>query len=79
MSVCKCSPCGREFTGLSTFDRHQDVNYNRRPAVVCVDPAGLGMVQNRSGRWGFPLDESGRAWLESLRAAEADAAGEAGP
>ena len=78
MTACKCSPCGREFTGLSGFDRHQDVDYSRRPAVRCQDPATLGMEQNPFGRWGSPPDASSRAFFASL-AAERGGAGTTGP
>ena len=53
MSTCTCHPCGRQFSGLAPFDAHQDVDYSRRPAVKCLDPATLGLVQDPvSGRWG---------------------------
>lgn len=71
MSNCGCSPCGREFTGLGSFDKHQDVDYSRRPAVVCLDPATLGLVRNDAGRWGAPLDAAGRAWFAGLAAGRA--------
>ena len=68
MSACTCSPCGRDFTGLSAFDRHQDVNYSRRPPVVCLDPATVGLETNAHGRWGFPASADSRARLQNLRA-----------
>ena len=68
MSVCLCDPCGREFTGLTAFDKHQDVDYTRRPAVRCMDPASVGLVQQPSGRWGFPIDAASRDLLRKLRA-----------
>ncbi len=68
MSMCTCSPCGRAFTGLTAFDKHQDVDYTRRPAVACLDPATAGLVRQSSGRWGFPADEDSRARLAALRA-----------
>lgn len=74
MSACKCAPCGREFTGLTAFDKHQDVDYGRTPAVRDQDPAALGLVQNDHGRWGSPATDDSRARLASLRA-ERDAAG----
>ena len=49
----ECPRCHRHFTGLTTFDRHQDVNYRREHEPVrCQDPAALGMAQDRYGRWG---------------------------
>lgn len=71
MSACTCSPCGREFTGLTAFDKHQDVDYSRRTPVVCMDPAVLGMEQNPFGRWGFPGDADSRARLRALRPEQA--------
>ena len=71
MSACLCHTCGREFTGLTAFDKHQDVDYTRRPAVRCMDPATVGLVQQPSGRWGFPIDASSRDLLRKLRAKQA--------
>jgi hypothetical protein len=71
MSACKCSPCGREFTGLTAFDKHQDVDYSRRPAVVCKDPATIGLVRNDYGRWGEPMNAAGREWVQNLAAKRA--------
>lgn len=68
MSTCECSPCGRKFTGLTTFDKHQDVDYKRRPAVRCIDPSDLGMRLDKHGRWGFPPDASKRATFDKMRA-----------
>lgn len=51
---CQCSPCGRTFSGLGLFTRHQDVDYSRRPAVRCLDPAALGMAQSAEGIWCTP-------------------------
>jgi len=46
---CRCAAYGRSFGGVGGFDAHQ------RPdgagAVVCLDPAGPGMVE-RGGWWG---------------------------
>ena len=67
VTACTCAPCGREFAGLTAFDKHQDANYKRTPAVICQDPASLGMILNPHGRWGFPLNESGRKFFESLK------------
>lgn len=67
MSVCLCSPCGREFTGLTAFDKHHDVDYSREPPVRCVDPATVGLVRQSSGRWGLPIDPDARERLRALR------------
>jgi hypothetical protein len=69
MSVCVCGACKRSFSGLGSFDRHQDVDYSRRPAVRCLDPASVGLVRQDQGRWGVVLDEQGRERLRKLRAA----------
>jgi hypothetical protein len=68
MRACQCARCGREFTGLTAFDRHQDVSYKRRPAVLCKDPATAGLVRQKSGRWGLPIDPAARERLRQLRA-----------
>jgi hypothetical protein len=73
MSACLCHPCGREFTGLTAFDRHQDVDYTRRPAVRCMDPASVGLVQGAHGRWGFPSDAASRARFGQMAAQRASA------
>jgi hypothetical protein len=72
MAVCECAACGHKFSGLKAFDRHQDVNYLRCPAVVCLDPAAAGLVAVR-GRWGIPLDAASRERLSTLRAKQAPA------
>ena|SRR5260221_1028524 len=73
MSVCGCAACGREFTTLAAFDRHQDVDYTRQPAVICRDPAAAGLLQNAAGRRHFPADARSRAWLAKMRAGKAAA------
>lgn len=67
MSTCTCHPCGESFTGLTAFDKHQDVDYNRRPAVQCLDPATLGMERNAHGRWGYPGSDEDRERLAAMR------------
>ena len=71
MSACLCHPCGAEFTGLTAFDRHQDVDYTRRPAVRCMDPASVGLVKGVTGRWGSPADADSRLRLAKMRAERA--------
>jgi hypothetical protein len=66
--ACQCARCERWFTGLTAFDRHQDVDYSRRPAVQCKDPAAAGLVRQESGRWGLPIDDGTRERLRTLRA-----------
>jgi hypothetical protein len=53
-SECRCVLCGQTFTGLTLFDAHQDVDYNRHPVIVCRDPTGLGLAQDSRGTWGTP-------------------------
>lgn len=69
MAAADCSPCGERFTGVTAFDAHQDRDYTRTPPVICRPPADCGLVLSDRGRWGFPLDEAGRAYFAS-RAAE---------
>jgi hypothetical protein len=68
MSVCGCAACGREFTTLAAFDKHQDADYGRSPAITCLDPASRGLEQNRRGRWHVPQTDAGRLRLAKLTA-----------
>lgn len=79
MSICVCAACERSFTGLTSFDKHHETDYGRRPAVRCIDPATLGMVQQESGRWGFPQTDAGRERLRALSAAQSPAHTEVTP
>lgn len=67
MSTCTCHPCGRQFTGLGPFDDHQQVDYSKRPAVTCLDPATLSMASNAYGRWGYPASDEDRQRLAAMR------------
>ena len=60
MAISGCHPCGRTFSSLSAFDAHQAVDYTRRPAVQCMDPATLGMTE-ADGVWGSPEAHARRA------------------
>jgi len=60
-SECQCVLCGATFTGLTLFDAHQDVNYKRKPPIICLAPRALGLAQDARGTWGTP---------EGLRARE---------
>jgi len=51
MSMCECAACHRRFSGLTTFDRHQDWDYKRQPMLICRDPADLGMRINHHDYW----------------------------
>jgi hypothetical protein len=68
VAICACSLCSRSFSGLTAFDRHHDVDYRRKPAVVCREPASAGLVRQKSGRWGLPADPAVRERLRVLRA-----------
>jgi hypothetical protein len=68
MAAADCAACDERFTGLTSFDRHQDRDYSRTPATICRPPDEAGLVQNEHGRRGFPLDEAGRAYFATLAA-----------
>lgn len=53
MAKCECPVCGRVFSGLTTFDKHQDVDHDRKPVVTCHDPVTVGLVV-RDGVWHLP-------------------------
>jgi hypothetical protein len=69
LASADCAACGESFSGVTSFDRHQDRDYTRTPAVICRPPAERGLERNKHGRWSFPLDEAGRAYF-AARAAE---------
>lgn len=50
--------CHQTFSSLELFYKHQDVNYNRIPVVVCRPPAALGLAQNDRGLWQFTVTPS---------------------
>lgn len=51
---CTNKGCGRIFSSLSAFDKHQKMNYkDNGRTVICTDPAKLGLVE-RDGKWGWP-------------------------
>lgn len=56
-----CARCQQSFRSLESFDRHQDVNYDRADAVQCRAPASIGLVQDDRGVWQTP---AGLAALE---------------
>jgi hypothetical protein len=55
---CECGVCGEHFSGVTAFDAHQRVNYEAEVPVTCQDPASLGMIKNRHGRWAAAPDPS---------------------
>ena len=68
-----CGACGEKFRTLTDFDRHQDVDYGRPHAdvVLCLPPAGLGLVQDAGGTWCTPEGLKARERL-STRLARAN-------
>ena len=47
-----CAGCGEVFAGgLSLFDQHQAISYDKRPAVTCSSPQELGLVLDYRGVW----------------------------
>jgi hypothetical protein len=50
----ECGKCHEVFSGLTLFDRHQDVDYRREPSIICRAPAALGLVQDGRGTWCTP-------------------------
>lgn len=50
-SACHCAGCHQTFSGMGTFDKHQDVNYDRVPVILCRDPRSLGLVPDHTGVW----------------------------
>jgi hypothetical protein len=68
MSVCGCAACGREFTTLAAFDKHQATDYGHSPAITCLDPASRGLEQNERGRWHEAQTAAGRLRLAELQA-----------
>jgi hypothetical protein len=53
-AACHCPRCHLTFSGLGSFDQHQDVNYDRKPPVLCVDPKSLGLVRDSYGTYRTP-------------------------
>lgn len=59
MTASTCGRCDREFSSLSVFDAHQQVDYTlpRDEQVICLDPATLA---DRDGKPRFRLNRYGR-------------------
>lgn len=43
MPESRCNGCGRSFTGMSAFDKHQKPT-DTRPHSVCLNPVDIGLV-----------------------------------
>lgn len=64
---CHCGQCHRLFSGITAFDAHR-----KAAGGKCLDPETLKKPQELvDGIWGYPLDEKGREYFESRRAAKA--------
>jgi hypothetical protein len=50
----ECGQCRAVFSGLGLFEAHQDVDYRRKPVIICAPVQGLGLVQNARGTWCTP-------------------------
>ncbi len=54
-NLSHCSKCHQTFSSLTLFDKHQDVDYDRTPAVVCKTRlTALGLVKDLGGTWCTP-------------------------
>lgn len=53
-SACGCSGCGRVFSSLTLFDRHQDWDYDAPAALSCKTPESLGLVLGPNSTWWTP-------------------------
>lgn len=58
-----CPDCHETFKGTGAGDKH------RTPDFRCVSPEAAGLVRNRHGAWGFPMD-AGYAARLAERASE---------
>jgi hypothetical protein len=63
-SAAGCRSCGRVFTGVTAFDRHQRLT---KTGLVCLDPADIGLERKPSGQWGQKMTDAHRARLARLR------------
>ena len=52
-----CARCGQQFGAVTAFDKHQDVDYDRVPVVICRDPATLNLAQDGNGVWRMPVKD----------------------
>jgi hypothetical protein len=49
-----CAICHTTFTGAGLFARHQNVDYSRKPMILCRSPQSLGLIKDAGGAWGTP-------------------------
>jgi hypothetical protein len=52
-----CRACGRVFTSLAGFDKHQRL---RNGGVVCLKPEDIGLHKDPNGRYRFPARDDFR-------------------
>ena len=52
MARCYHNACGRNFGGVTAFDRHLRLT-SVDPWTECLPPEGVGLVE-RDGVWGMP-------------------------
>ena len=52
-TTCHCGACHRTFGTLTLFDAHQEWSEGWAD-LTCMDPEGLGMVQDHRGTWQTP-------------------------
>ncbi len=70
-NLSHCARCHQTFSSLTLFDRHQDVDYGRQPAVLCRAPlSALGLVRDLGGTWCTPQGAVSRQ-AQSVRLAAA--------
>jgi hypothetical protein len=50
MARCHHRQCGRDFGGVTGFDRHIRL-LDGPPWVECVDPASVGLILRADGVW----------------------------
>ena len=67
MASCECAKCGRKFSGVTCFDKHQDIDYGRSPPVLCRSPEDFGMRLDEHGRWGWPLSAARREAFRKMQ------------
>lgn len=67
MARSGCAACGRVFSSLTAFDRHQRVAYGQTRPVECCNPAELGMLVRDGYIWYVPPTESDRLRLDRLK------------
>ena len=54
MSFSECAKCGNVFSAEAVFDLHHDVDYDRVPAVQCLEPGEYGFQRDDRGVWSVP-------------------------